>query len=168
MDVLDVPLVEKLDSTFFSCATRSPIPPPAGRSDAHEASRPVPRALGGRRITPAYTARALAAAHRSSSIPGTPLDGRSRTFAQRREAGTTRHTASAIYSVVRVRGVTEIGDTRLEWSEKDVFAGWEWHSHANRESHEDAILYSVAGAPALRALDLYREQRREVAAVSRS
>jgi len=203
MDVLDVPLVEKLDSTFFELRYEEPDPA-TGRPVARQMQTLTKEAglclarWGAGGITPAYTARG---ARRSSPLfvypweatrqtlerlrrePGSPCDGVMVEFTNPETGGPAmptlsfnvqllrpseqtavhRHTASAVYSVVRGHGVTEIGGTRFEWSDKDVFAlpGWQWHHHVNLESDEDAILYSVTDAPVLRALDLYREQSRE-------
>jgi gentisate 1,2-dioxygenase len=71
-----------------------------------------------------------------------------------------RHTASAIYCVLRGKGYSEIGGKRLDWSENDLFVvpGWMWHRHVNLQSGTEAVLYSVSDAPALRKLGFYREQ----------
>ena len=74
-----------------------------------------------------------------------------------------RHTASAIYHVVRGAGVTIVNGEAFTWSQGDVLAlpTWAWHEHENRSSTEDAILFSVTDRPMLQALDLYREQAYE-------
>lgn len=202
MDVLDVPLVEKLDATFFELEYHEPDPV-SGRPEARQfqtLTKPagLGRALWGTGgIRPAYARRGAdrnpplfvypweatrAALEGLRAEPGSPYDGIVLEYTNPETGGpatqtlgfhaqllrpaertaTHRHTASAVYCVIRGHGVTEIDGTRLEWSEKDVFAlpGWEWHSHANLESSEDALLYSVTDAPALRALGLYREQVR--------
>ena len=55
-------------------------------------------------------------------------------------------------------GVTQVGDTHIEWRRNDVFVvpGWEWHEHINAAS--DAVLFSVSDAPVFRKLGLHREQ----------
>jgi gentisate 1,2-dioxygenase len=70
-----------------------------------------------------------------------------------------RHTASAVYHVVRGSGASTIDGTRLRWSEGDTFAlpTWAEHEHANPGS-EDALLFSFSDAPAVQALGLLREQ----------
>ena len=76
-----------------------------------------------------------------------------------------RHTASTVYCVVEGKGVTEVDQSRLEWSRNDVFAvpGWTWHEHINASDRDDAVLYSVSDAAALHKLGLYREQERSSA-----
>ena len=70
-----------------------------------------------------------------------------------------RHTASTIYHVVSGTGSTEVGGTRLDWSEKDVFCvpGWAPYRHV-LPAGSDALLFSYTDEPVLRALGLYREQ----------
>jgi gentisate 1,2-dioxygenase len=74
-----------------------------------------------------------------------------------------RHTASAIYHVVRGHGVTTIAGERLDWAPGDVIAlpSWAWHAHENASGAEEAILFSVTDEPVLRAVGLYREQEHE-------
>ena len=71
-----------------------------------------------------------------------------------------RHTASAVYHVVRGSGATLINGERLEWSAGDVLAlpTWAWHEHHNASATDDAVLFSVTDQPVLEALRLYREQ----------
>lgn len=70
-----------------------------------------------------------------------------------------RHNSSTTYHAFRGRGVTRVGDERLEWEQGDIFfvPAWAWHSHENA-SRDDALLYSISDWPATRALGLYREE----------
>lgn len=69
-----------------------------------------------------------------------------------------RHTASTIYHVVSGEGSTEVGDTWLDWSAKDVFAVPGWLPYRHRASAgRDAVLFSYSDEPVLRPLGLYRE-----------
>lgn len=72
---------------------------------------------------------------------------------------THRHTASAVYHVVRGSGSSTIDGTRLEWRQGDTFAlpTWAEHSHAN-DGREDALLFSFSDAPLVAALGLLRER----------
>jgi gentisate 1,2-dioxygenase len=65
--------------------------------------------------------------------------------------------------VLKGHGYSEIGGTRIEWSENDLFVapGWMWHRHVNPAPGTEAILYSVSDAPALRKLGFYREQAQD-------
>jgi gentisate 1,2-dioxygenase len=69
-----------------------------------------------------------------------------------------RHTASAVYHVVRGSGSTVVDGSELRWGERDTFAvpGWSVHAHRN-SANEDAILFSITDEPVLRALGYYRE-----------
>ena len=71
-----------------------------------------------------------------------------------------RHTSTAIYHVFRGNGATEIGEKKFEWQQGDSFVVplWHAHRHSNRSPSDDAILFSMSDAPALKALDLYREE----------
>jgi len=53
----------------------------------------------------------------------------------------------------------EVGEQRFDWQQGDTFVVplWYAHRHSNSSSHE-AILFSISDAPALKALDLYREE----------
>ena len=70
-----------------------------------------------------------------------------------------RHISTTIYQAFRGSGVCVVGDERLEWSEGDIFVvpPWAWHHHEN-STDSDSILFSVDDWPALKALDLYREE----------
>ncbi len=56
-------------------------------------------------------------------------------------------------------GRTTVGDTILEWGERDCFVvpAWAPHAHLNASGGEAAVLFAVDDAPALRALGLYRQ-----------
>jgi len=71
-----------------------------------------------------------------------------------------RHTGSVIYQVACGRGSSRVGDQTLQWEEKDIFAIPSWcpHSHGNRSSTDEAVLFSFNDFPAMRALALYREE----------
>jgi gentisate 1,2-dioxygenase len=72
-----------------------------------------------------------------------------------------RHTGSAVYHAFQGSGVTVVGDHRFEWSRGDFFVvpALAWHQHANASS-EPAVLFSIQDYPTLKALGLYREERR--------
>jgi gentisate 1,2-dioxygenase len=71
-----------------------------------------------------------------------------------------RHTSTTIYHAFRGRGATQIGERVFEWEQGDSFVVPLWHDHRhwNRSAAEEAILFSMSDAPALKALDLYREE----------
>ncbi|HXF75843.1 MAG TPA: cupin domain-containing protein [Methylomirabilota bacterium] len=71
-----------------------------------------------------------------------------------------RHTSTTIYHVFRGSGATQIGKRVFEWEQGDSFVVPLWHDHRhwNRSAAEEAMLFSMSDAPALKALDLYREE----------
>jgi len=70
-----------------------------------------------------------------------------------------RHTSTVMYHVFRGRGITQIGEQRFEWQQGDTFVVPVWHAHRHQNSSSDeAILFSMSDAPALKALGLYREE----------
>jgi gentisate 1,2-dioxygenase len=76
------------------------------------------------------------------------------------QTGSHRHTSKVIYHVFRGHGSTQIGERCFDWHQGDSFVVplWYVHSHVNRSSSEDAMLFSMSDAPVLKALDLYREE----------
>lgn len=70
-----------------------------------------------------------------------------------------RHTASAVYHVVRGSGASVIAGQRIEWGQRDTLAlpTWAVHQHLNTGS-EDAVLFSFSDEPAVAALGLLREE----------
>jgi len=69
-----------------------------------------------------------------------------------------QHTASTIYHVVSGSGRTTVGNTGLEWAERDIFCVPGWAPYHHRvPAGEDAVLFSYTDEPVLRALGLYRE-----------
>jgi gentisate 1,2-dioxygenase len=52
-----------------------------------------------------------------------------------------------------------IGERRFDWEQGDSFVVPVWHEHRHlNPSSAEAILFSMSDAPALKALDLYREE----------
>jgi gentisate 1,2-dioxygenase len=77
----------------------------------------------------------------------------------RQETDTHRHTSTVMYHVFRGRGTTQIGEQRFDWQQGDSFVVPLWYAHRHMNStSDDAILFSMSDAPALKALDLYREE----------
>jgi gentisate 1,2-dioxygenase len=78
----------------------------------------------------------------------------------KQETTSHRHTSTVIYHAFRGRGSSYVADACFDWEEGDSFVVplWYLHRHVNRSSSEDAILFSMSDAPALKSLDLYREE----------
>jgi 1-hydroxy-2-naphthoate dioxygenase len=73
-----------------------------------------------------------------------------------------RRTTSSIYFVIGGEGRSMIGETELAWTRHDTFAvpNWLWVSHINASRDEPALLFGVDDTPAIRALGMYREEKR--------
>ena len=75
------------------------------------------------------------------------------------ETQTHRHTSTVMYHVFRGQGATQIGERRFNWQKGDTFVVPLWHEHRHiNDAADEAILFSMSDAPALRALGLYREE----------
>jgi gentisate 1,2-dioxygenase len=72
-----------------------------------------------------------------------------------------RETASTLYVVLDGQGTTEIGGTRFDWRENDIFVvpNFVWRRHINT-GRSDAVLYAVSDAPLLEKIGQYRAQGR--------
>ena len=68
-----------------------------------------------------------------------------------------RSTDAAIYSVVEGRGRTRIGNSSLDWKDRDIFVIPSWYPVIH-ESDSEAVLFSFSDRPAQKALGLWREQ----------
>jgi 1-hydroxy-2-naphthoate dioxygenase len=80
-----------------------------------------------------------------------------------------RHTANAVYFVMRGEGRTVVGTETLTWKARDCFVvpNWSWHAHENLSADGEALLFSVTDAPILKALGLYREEAEGAAPAGR-
>ena len=83
-------------------------------------------------------------------------------FAQRLAAGFSgrpyRSTDGTVYACLEGEGAVEIGESRYEFSQNDVFVVPSWHTmrlHAKR----DTILFSYSDRPVQQALGLWREEK---------
>jgi len=70
-----------------------------------------------------------------------------------------RHVCCTNYHVIEGSGYSLVGGRRLAWEDKDVFTvpTWTFHEHVNT-GNRPAFLFSFTDAPAMKALDLYREE----------
>lgn len=70
-----------------------------------------------------------------------------------------RHNSTAAYHVFRGRGATIVDGQHLEWAKGDFITvpNWAEHRHEN-PSGEDAVLFSVADWPTMKALGLYDDE----------
>lgn len=77
------------------------------------------------------------------------------------ETATHKHNTSEIYYVVKGSGRTQVGDTTLEWSEKDSFIvpPGEWHAHET--TAEESVLFAMSDRPIFDAFNLYHEETKD-------
>lgn len=77
------------------------------------------------------------------------------------ETNTHKHNTSEVYYVVKGSGETVVGDTTLEWAEKDSFVvpPGEWHSHESLA--DESVLFAMSDRPIFDAFNIYHEDRRE-------
>ncbi len=183
LDVLDYPLVNLLQASFFQPYPRDRQPvtepvPADGRTgrvrpagwDANSMDMPVLR----------YTWRDMRARLEAwRDQPGSPFDGVMLEYVHPLTAGPTlptlacrvqllrpgEHTrahracSSTVYFVIEGTGASIIAGERFEWGQGDVFVvpTWAWHEHAS-SGGTDALLFSVTDEPVMRVLGLFREE----------
>lgn len=159
LDVLDVPLVRRLEAGFFELypEPRQPaIPdPPEGVFEW----APVVANLERRA---SESGQGLVTHHYSHPDTGaavtTTIGARAHRLAPGAVVDLGRETASSIVHVVAGRGRSTVGERAVAWSAGDTFVlpGWAPVSHAN-PGDEAALLVALTDRPALEALGLYRQ-----------
>jgi gentisate 1,2-dioxygenase len=187
LDVLDISLVRSLEATFFegSVQPRQPVSNISNRSYREFGSgimRPMtPSHTGLASPILAYTRdRAEEALQQAAGLEPDPFDDvileyqnpltgapalpTIGTALQMLRPGvrckTHRHTGSVVYYIVRGSGSTTIDGQTFDWDKGDFLAlpPWAEHSHCNRSSASEAVMFQVNDFPVLKALGLYREQ----------
>jgi gentisate 1,2-dioxygenase len=68
-----------------------------------------------------------------------------------------RSTDSTVYCVVEGRGHSRIGESTIDWRERDVFVAPSWHP-VSHEAQGDAVLFSFSDRPVQKMLGLWREE----------
>ncbi|HLI25456.1 MAG TPA: cupin domain-containing protein [Chloroflexota bacterium] len=187
LDVLDIPLVRALHTTFFEPypAPQQPLSRPVNESVRRYGDGTL-RPAGDRPSGPASArlaypwARTAAVLHDLAELGADPHEG---VAVEYRDPATgrgvlptmacwaqllppgfvgrpLRRTSSALYHVVQGAGATTVGGERLEWEPGDflVVPPWTWHAHETLGASE-ALLFSVHDRPVYEALGLYREER---------
>jgi gentisate 1,2-dioxygenase len=187
LDVLDISLVRSLEATFFegSSQPRQPVSSISNRSYLEFGSgimRPMtPSHAGIASPVLAYTRdRAEEALQQAAGLEPDPFDDvileyqnpltgapalpTIGTALQMLRPGARckahRHTGSVVYYIVRGSGSTTIDGQTFDWDKGDFLAlpPWAEHSHCNRSSSLEAVMFQVNDFPVLKALGLYREQ----------
>jgi len=77
------------------------------------------------------------------------------------QTGAFRRVCCTNYHVVEGAGYSIVGGRRLDWEDKDVFTvpTWSFCEHVNT-GNRSAFLFSFSDAPVMKALSLYREEKR--------
>ena len=71
-----------------------------------------------------------------------------------------RHNHGTVYNVHKGHGFSIVNGIKMEWRTHDVFCvpPGAWHEHANLESDDDAVLFSISDFPVVEAADWVREE----------
>jgi gentisate 1,2-dioxygenase len=67
-----------------------------------------------------------------------------------------RATDGTIFVCVEGQGLTQIGDKNFEWSPGDIFVAPPWQHYAH-ETDDESVLFSISDRPAQEALGIWRE-----------
>lgn len=157
IDVLDVPLVHRLEPMFFeehpavyqtvtSHANPDSCPLVFPRSKILEALRSQPPLPGGERrlsLASQDQIRTLALSYIWLPEGARSLVGRT--------------TANRIFAVSSGRGVARLAEQSIEWARGDVFCLPSWNG-AEIEAGSDALILEISDEPTLRLLGFYREE----------
>jgi gentisate 1,2-dioxygenase len=184
LDVLDIPLVNVLDTSFAEHYSGEAQPPAKKEGDSQQRFganllpldyEPTTQATPIFSYPYSRTRETLEwlskndAAHPCHGFKmrfANPANGGSpiptiATFIQRLPAGfrgrTYRSTDAAVYCVVEGNGRSQIGTESLEWRQHDIFVVPSWYPvshHADRE----AVLFSASDRPVQKMLGLWREE----------
>lgn len=181
-DVLDFPLVNLLQASYFESAGEA-LPPP--RAEGFSARRlgnyrpagwqSYPHAFSVMRYPWSEMKRALLAERDEA---GSPYDGICLEYIDPATGGSTlptiscraqllpcgrrlqarRTSSSSVYLVLAGSGCTIVNGLRFDWKKGDVLAIpiWSWYEHI--VGPEDALLFSATDEPVLRKLGLFREE----------
>jgi gentisate 1,2-dioxygenase len=184
MDVLDVPIVNMLDTSFSEHHPQEtqPVSRPEGDAVARYGAGMLPIGYTPPSpSSPAFTypysrsGSALEQLSRNGSIDrchgvkmqyvnpatgGYPLPTIA-AFLQMLPKGFAgqayRSTDSTIYHVVEGRGRSRIGSQTFEWGPRDIFVVPSWQP-VSHEASEEAVLFSASDRAAQKALGLWREE----------
>jgi gentisate 1,2-dioxygenase len=167
LDGLDTPLVRMLEAGFYEeyHQERQDLGPAVNSSQWHYPMSEMRAAL--QRLADADSGTpgggtVLEYTNRATGGPVMPtiacymqlLRPGQQTKAYRRVCCTNFH-------VIEGAGYSIVGDQRLDWEDKDVFTvpTWTFHEHVNT-GDRPAFLFSFSDAPVMKALSLYREEKR--------
>lgn len=188
LDGLDTPLVRMLEAGFYEQfgQDRQQVDPDCDRSlmnTGFGGLRPSREPASSPRYSPLWhypLSQAVAALERlSADEQASPFDGAIIEYTNPLTGGSVmptigcyiqrlrpgehtrahRHVCCTNYHVIEGSGYSLVGDQRLAWDDKDVFTvpTWTTHEHVNT-GDRPAYLFSFTDAPAMKALDLYREE----------
>lgn len=186
MDVLDIPLVNMLNASFFEVSDElhQPLTRPAGWShDLYGSAAIAPAHIPPPARNPLLVypwEQTEAALERLARIGPDSYDGIALRYVNPATGGPVvatldawmqqlpagfrtrahRHTASVVYHAFHGRGRSIIAGESFEWEQGDYFVvpPWCWHEHENGSGDKPALLFSVNDGPVLRAFGLDREE----------
>ena len=181
LDILDLPLVAKLDAVFGDMGPADTLPENISTLPDNAFSRggliPVSTAAAVRHsprlrypwsevvatmdAAPAEAdgSRTVAYCNPIDGSPLTPtLDSRAIALKGRQATGKLRTTSNAVAIVLDGEGVSEIGDQEIAWGPRDVFTlpHWTWTSH--RSATDTAHMIVISDREMLSKLNLLREE----------
>jgi gentisate 1,2-dioxygenase len=185
MDVLDIPIVNMLDTSFAEHP--DPDARPAARLEGDALARyganmlPLeyrPNGLSAPIFSYPYSRSRAALDQLSRGGPVDPCHGVKLQYVNPSTGGypmptiaaflqllprgfggvAYRSTDATIYAVVEGRGRSRVGSRAFEWKPQDVFVVPSWHKVAH-EAETEAVLFSASDRAAQKALGLWREER---------
>jgi len=185
MDVLDIPLVNMLDTSFaehYASDQVQPVTKKEGDSLARFGANLLPVDFAPeRQSTPIFSYPysrtretldwlaqndAVHPCHGFKMRFANPADGGAplptiATFIQRLPAGfrgkAYRSTDATVYCAVEGAGRSQIGKQTFEWKQHDIFVVPSWCA-VSHETDRDAVLFSASDRPVQAMLGLWREQ----------
>jgi gentisate 1,2-dioxygenase len=186
MDVLDVPIVNLLDSSFLEHHPQATQPVVRHEGDARARyganMLPLeyePASLSAPVFTYPYSRsrETLEQLHRNGPVD--PCHGVKLQYVNPATGGypmptiaaflqllpkgfsgeTYRSTDSTIYNVVEGHGVSRIGGATFSWGPRDVFVVPSWQK-VSHEANDQAVLFSASDRAAQKALGVWREESR--------
>ena len=186
MDVLDVPIVNLLDSSFLEHHPQQvqPVARPEGDARARYGANMLPldyepASLSAPVFTYPYSRsrETLEQLHRNGPVD--PCHGVKLQYVNPATGGypmptiaaflqllpkgfsgeTYRSTDSTIYNVVDGHGVSRIGGTTFSWGPRDIFVVPSWQK-VSHEAHDLAVLFSASDRAVQKALGVWREESR--------
>ena len=156
VDVLDLPLVGRMDAIFGQMSKPEDEEYPGNSQALHHSWRRMSRALADTTPDP-YGVRSVDYAEPGDGAPIlATLDSRAAALAPGK-GSRKRSMANELFIILEGAGESEIGDATHQWGPKDVFTvpHWSWACH---EASTDAHIIVISDRNIMKRLNLYREE----------